>query len=822
MTDFFSNLGSGIRFPDARIGGSNPLPTSLSGPAGINGDPDGRYNFNGNLLDGISPYAGPDGGRMGSDRNYQQVPHRIQHIVPKLYLPKAQFLEGKQTLELSHAVDQGDIAFVIVSERIQHLVTPNAQINGPRLQLPARNAFVNLPTVNYLLAGLQRLDKSHDKRGKERSAWAQLADDLQYNFTNPNRLAELLRLVSTRLLPYGICAGSEHQGGKHETGIAPVQAAANHVTTMTVDGQNRDLVNYWRASNISAGDTLIFRLERVPTKQFTLNHYYKQMAFEDFGTKEVCYQLVPDVFRMSYNPKLNLDQNMPQDALTHANLETSKIVKDDILYDYRLHGYWRIGQMFHHRNKHDMECNNYSDDKVFLRGQLMQVTFAPMWIQLDHRLPLDGKSTARQQHSSTHSNTLTPSTGKRKTDGGGDEGGGKKAFMPAGPSHAGRPVLPPPSLPFVAAAVTQWLHNYQLYPKVDGQNNKFLLKQQRNFDANLLSFGKHMSSAQAPNTVEEVAAWIRNESNFCNDDTNWPVSAIWQDLATQIEGLGSNTANWNALQSPGYSLYQMYAHRIVRKIYNDLRKMYRPRVFDVIKTVFTSHDIPEQGHKPGLWEWAFQISPTLSNVFEHLGDWIRGQLIPLYCNDEDEAGPLWDSKLQTEFGEYGPDAPTTFKNWMDNIAGEIRYNAAYQDNPDRWVHMQMDENNLHQTLIFEANFQPLHNVDILNISMQANDASDSGFDAFEKSNLPVNRAPATKSNTLLSTAAPPLSSLPATSTKTDNMPKPKIIVRKAGDVLASLMPGEGADSGKEGAKEGAKNASGNKKKVLFGKRAEKE
>ena len=37
MTDFFSNLGSGIRFPDARIGGSTPLPTSLSGPAGING-----------------------------------------------------------------------------------------------------------------------------------------------------------------------------------------------------------------------------------------------------------------------------------------------------------------------------------------------------------------------------------------------------------------------------------------------------------------------------------------------------------------------------------------------------------------------------------------------------------------------------------------------------------------------------------------------------------------------------------------------------------------------------------------------------------------
>ena len=47
MADFFSNLGSGIRFPDARIGSVGPLPTSLSGPAGINGDPDGRGSHRG-------------------------------------------------------------------------------------------------------------------------------------------------------------------------------------------------------------------------------------------------------------------------------------------------------------------------------------------------------------------------------------------------------------------------------------------------------------------------------------------------------------------------------------------------------------------------------------------------------------------------------------------------------------------------------------------------------------------------------------------------------------------------------------------------------
>jgi hypothetical protein len=89
MSDFFGGLSySNIRKPDARINGDGPLPTSLSGPEGINGDPDGRYNFNESLLSGIVPYAGPKDGRMGSDRNYQQIPHRKQYPVPKIFLPE--------------------------------------------------------------------------------------------------------------------------------------------------------------------------------------------------------------------------------------------------------------------------------------------------------------------------------------------------------------------------------------------------------------------------------------------------------------------------------------------------------------------------------------------------------------------------------------------------------------------------------------------------------------------------------------------------------------------------------------------------------------
>ena len=55
MSDFFGSLNSSnVRFTDARINGDGPLPTNLSGPEGISGDPDGRYNFNTDLLSNIT------------------------------------------------------------------------------------------------------------------------------------------------------------------------------------------------------------------------------------------------------------------------------------------------------------------------------------------------------------------------------------------------------------------------------------------------------------------------------------------------------------------------------------------------------------------------------------------------------------------------------------------------------------------------------------------------------------------------------------------------------------------------------------------------
>lgn len=369
-SNFFGGLQSGIRFPSAEINEHGPLPEAPY--AGI----DGQINATSSLLDNVSPYAQPKQGAMGSDRNYQQIPHRMQQIVPMLFLPSA----DKQITEpcrVSHPVDFGDIAFSLVSDNVVSLMTPHKQAANI-VRAPARNVFCNLITANYLLAGLQRLEAT------DRNNWSQFAVDMGYDYMQASmgeeeQMRELLRLVATRFLPYGIVQGSEKQGGQHETTLAPVQAAVNFVVTMTVDGQNRDLINFWRESHISAGDQLIYTLEKRPTCKFVLNHYYKQMAKQSFREVKTCWQLVPRVFRSA-------------EATRYSH---EKGYHDTELYDYRINGYWRLAQSFQHRAPmHD--SMHYADDTVFLKGQLLQVTFAPVWIQMESVQKLPGRTKAKQ------------------------------------------------------------------------------------------------------------------------------------------------------------------------------------------------------------------------------------------------------------------------------------------------------------------------------------------------------------------------------------------------------------------------------------------
>jgi hypothetical protein len=146
MSDFFASLTQGnVRFPDARIDGDGPLPTTLSGPAGILGDPDGKYNFNDALLTSIAPYAGPKQNRISSDRNYQQIPHRKQFPVPPIFVPEPGHT-AEDSFMMSHPIDMGDVCF-IVNLRNKHSMLSNTSAPSGKASIHSFFVHRDLPAA---------------------------------------------------------------------------------------------------------------------------------------------------------------------------------------------------------------------------------------------------------------------------------------------------------------------------------------------------------------------------------------------------------------------------------------------------------------------------------------------------------------------------------------------------------------------------------------------------------------------------------------------------------------------------------------------------
>lgn len=434
MADFFGGLSSGnIRLTDARINGGGPLPTSLSGPEGINGDPDGRYNFNDSLLSSIAPYAGPKAGRMGSDRNYQQIPHRKQYPVPRVYLPEPAW-DSSETFDMSHPIDMGDLVFIFNVNYKHYLLEGKLVVQQHTIEntMPNYNVFLNVCSVNYVLAGvcayfhhyvrkpenqIQNAQDAHawyklifclglDDRLKRIRKWYQqrkdVVDDKQKAFDEilyTMKLKLILQdIVRDKLKPHGICSTSEKQGGQHETGYKPVQAAASFYVTLTVDGQNRDLVNIWRAVDIAGGDLLMLQLNYVECpEKYVLNHYYKGWIQRSKPPVAHCFQLVPGVARTSFLPEKKKSNANPEayymqslstifkdfkDVTAQTCLPSAKALELmlNAIFDNRQCGYWHIGQCYSMKQRFDNVRHKVpSDDMAMTRGPIMQINFAPVW-----------------------------------------------------------------------------------------------------------------------------------------------------------------------------------------------------------------------------------------------------------------------------------------------------------------------------------------------------------------------------------------------------------------------------------------------------------
>ena len=99
------------------------------------------------------------GGRVSSDRNYQQIPHRKQFPVPPLFIPEPNW-DTESSFMVSHAIDMGNMVFVVNLKDKYSMLTDmtntcmtlrNDQTVGVMTQY---NVFCNICTINYLLAGL--------------------------------------------------------------------------------------------------------------------------------------------------------------------------------------------------------------------------------------------------------------------------------------------------------------------------------------------------------------------------------------------------------------------------------------------------------------------------------------------------------------------------------------------------------------------------------------------------------------------------------------------------------------------------------------------
>lgn len=380
ISDFFSAVHSNIRFPDARINGGGPLPTDLSGPAGINGDADGQYNFNSSFLEGINPYAGPKQGRMGSDRNYQQIPHRVQYSVPSVEVPSP---HGSNLVSVSHPIDNGDVAFIAQFKCLH--------VDGGNVVQTLHPIFCNIVTVNYLLAGMHIAFRSKVKDGHDAvrdnywvKMWRECGVDIltakqlpdTENMTGITQLSEyktrelevMTYVFRHHFIPFGICSGSEKQGGQSQVSLAPVQGPVGFVSTLTVDGQNRDLVNTWNCCEISGGDILCYELRRQTVMNFTLNHYYKGPVSQSFNTR------ISEIFQVT-------------PCIEKHYLHSDDFDKNSQMFAEEITGYWKIAQSMVHRGKSKRENGGHvQNDHDYMQGQLLQVIFAPVWKRREDKI----------------------------------------------------------------------------------------------------------------------------------------------------------------------------------------------------------------------------------------------------------------------------------------------------------------------------------------------------------------------------------------------------------------------------------------------------
>ena len=411
MGDFFGGLRSGIQFPQV-VMNQGPLPSSGGLPAPLHEQADARINYGSSLLGDLTPYAYGEPGYLSSQNAYLNIPHKIQKIVPVVFLPEAK-CPARDIVDLSHPIDDGDIAFVLRLNRNSMFCTGLKNGSMRRAGLgTAVDPFINLCTLNYILSGMQ-LGVTDDAS----NLWVELLQNLDEtrfgkqggagrNYTDaasPVNLNDIVHVIRHCIRPFGVTRGSEKQGGQDEATSSPATWPVSFVVSLTIDGKESNVLNIWHHHDMSAGSDLVLRLKLMPIRQYTLNHYYKGVKRQAWDRATVprmqgpngmthVWQLVPDLLSLEAPTPKEFEVMRGVLARMPASLVNVGLMPLPRPRAYYLGtpiqpqtscwqdlGFWHIGRSQILTTKYGEEEYWHNDLANSLRTNHLDITFQPMF-----------------------------------------------------------------------------------------------------------------------------------------------------------------------------------------------------------------------------------------------------------------------------------------------------------------------------------------------------------------------------------------------------------------------------------------------------------
>jgi hypothetical protein len=341
---------------------------------------------------------------------------------------------GQDMFRVSHPVDDGDLAFVMRINKMSMFCTGNRSNSTRRggLGTAIVDPMINLPTLNYILAGVQ-LQNPQTARD---SLWMNLLHALDpVRFGDPNRqgpgsrdyrrnlldLHDIVHIIQHCIRPFGVMRGSEKQGGQGEETLSPATWPVPFVGTFVLDGREDHVVNMWHMLDVNSGDDLVLHLKPMPVAKYTLNHYYKQpisRAFPPNPQHTVVWQLVPG--KMAWElENYNLWENCfdipaqimpPQwyfyDIGVRGPHGHHVMHMPSVRMSWQELGYWHIGRTQIRLNKYVTDKSEYyhNDMANFMRYQYMLMTVQPVF----DRIPFRTRETDWDQNLRTNFYALTP------------------------------------------------------------------------------------------------------------------------------------------------------------------------------------------------------------------------------------------------------------------------------------------------------------------------------------------------------------------------------------------------------------------------------